>query len=96
MKIDEKLVRHVAALARLELTDEEIARYRKQLARVFGHIEQLSEVDIDGIRALSSAGDFTNVFRKDEERSCLSQEEALRNAPEQKDGFFIVPRVIEE
>ncbi len=95
MKIDEKLVRHVANLARLELSDEDVARYQKQLARVFKHIEQLNEVDIEGVRPLTGAGDFTNVFREDEERSCLPREETLRNAPESKDGSFKVPRVIE-
>ena len=96
MEIDDELVRKVARLARIELTDEEVTAYRKQLAKVLGHIEQLKEVDIEGVEPLSQAGDFVDVFRKDEERPSLPVEDALRNAPDHRDGFFVVPRVIEE
>ena len=96
MEVDESLVQHVARLARLALTDEEVATYRKQLASILKYVDQLGELDVKDVEPLAHAGDFTNVFRADKSRPGLPPEEALRNAPEQADSFFIVPRVIDE
>lgn len=95
MQIDDKLVRHVAKLARLELTDEEFAHYGRQLQVILEYVDQLKEVDVEGIEPLAHAGDFVNVFRADEARPSLPKEDALRNAPEREGDFFVVPRVIE-
>lgn len=96
MQVDDPLVRHVARLARLELADEEIAAYRRQLAKILEYVAQLEEVDVEGVRPLAQAGDFSNVFRPDEVRPTLPADAALQNAPEREGNFFVVPKVIEE
>ena len=81
-------VRHVADLARVDLDDEEVERFAAQFAAVLDRFEALDEVP-----AVESEPDLVNVMRPDEERECLSREEALRNAPETEDGYFKGPRV---
>ncbi len=95
MAIDRKTVEHVAKLARLELTGEEAARYEKQLGAILDYIAKLGTLDLSGVDPLVHAAEGTNVFREDAPRPSLTRDEALRNAPERNDDFFIVPRVVE-
>lgn len=95
MSIDRKTVEHVAKLARLEMSAEELARYEQQLGAILGYIEQLRELDVAGAEPMAHAGGFTNVFRADEPRPGLSNEDALRNAPEKAGPYFVVPRILE-
>ncbi len=88
-------VDHVARLARLALTDEERERYRKQLGLILEHAERVGEVAADDVEPTAHPVPQTNVFRDDEPGACLSQQEALANAPESEDGRFKVPRIIE-
>ena len=88
-------VDHVAKLARLALTDEERERYRQQLGLILEHAERVGEVAADDVEPTAHPVPQTNVFREDEPGPCLSQEEALANAPEAEDGRFKVPRIIE-
>jgi aspartyl-tRNA(Asn)/glutamyl-tRNA(Gln) amidotransferase subunit C len=83
-------VRHVALLARLGLKDGEEDFYAEQLSRILGHIDRLSEVDTESIPPTAQVVEMRNVMRDDEPRPCLPQEVALANAPEAKDGFFVV------
>ena len=94
-EIAELDVAHVAKLARLNLTDEETQLFQSQLGRVLEYAEKLREVDTSGVEAAAHAIAVTNVFREDEPRSGLSAEEALRNAPRQANGLFIVTKVVE-
>jgi aspartyl-tRNA(Asn)/glutamyl-tRNA(Gln) amidotransferase subunit C len=86
--VDEEEVRHVASLARVDLDEEEVERFSEQFADILAYFETLDEVP-----EVESEPDLVNVFRPDEERECLEQEEALRNAPETEDGYFKGPRV---
>ena len=95
MKIDDALVRRTAKLAGLELSDEEISTYRDQLEQILNYVDQLGSVDVEGVEPLAHPGGFTDVLREDEVREGLENEDALRNASRQADGFFIVPRVVE-
>ena len=95
MAIDRKTVEHVATLARLQLTEEELARYEKQLGAILEYIATLEKVDLAGVEPLVHAAEGTNVFRDDEPRPCLDHSEALKNAPDRNDDFFIVPKVVE-
>jgi aspartyl-tRNA(Asn)/glutamyl-tRNA(Gln) amidotransferase subunit C len=89
-------VEHVARLARLELTGEEIERMRAQLNAILVHIDVLKSVDTEGVEPTSHAVPIVNVFRDDEPRPCFPLDEMLRNAPDRAGDFFRVPRIIED
>lgn len=86
--VDPEEVRHVADLARVDLDDEEVERFTVQFADVLDYFESLDEVP-----EVEAEPDLVNVMRPDEVGECLSQEEALANASETEDGFFVGPRV---
>ena len=88
-------VKYVAHLARLSLSPEEEQRIGSQLQDVLSYIEKLKEVDVSGVEPTAHAFPLINVVRPDEVRPSLSHEEALRNAPAQANGLFIVPRIVE-
>jgi len=88
-------VPYVANLARLHLSEEETRLFQTQLGRVLGYAEKLREVDTTQVEAAAGAVPLFNVFREDEPRDWLSAEEALRNAPRQANGLFIVTKVVE-
>jgi len=93
--INEEVVRHIAALSRLSLSDTDVKKYQSQLKNILDYIEQLDEVNTEDIppttHVLSS---MKNVFREDVAKDSLSQEEVLDNAPSRRNGFFRVPKVI--
>ena len=86
---------HVAKLARLALTPEEKATFAQQLGSVLHHIEQLRKVDVTGIEPTAHAFAVTNVWADDVARPGLPVEQALRNAPAQRDNMVAVPKVVE-
>lgn len=88
-------VRYVANLARIDLTDEEIARFQSQLGRVLEYVEQLDKVDISYVEPTAHANAVFNVFRVDEPRPGLEKEAALKNAPRQANGLVMVTKVVE-
>ena len=88
-------VRYTAQLARLQLGEEEIATFQKQLSQVLAHVEKLEQVDVTGVEPTAHANAVFNVFRDDEARDWFSATEALSNAPRQANQLFIVPKVIE-
>ena len=94
-KISTADVEHLARLARLALTAEEKEKFRGQLSEILAYMAKLDELDVSGLEPLTHPLPIWNVFRKDEAAPGLSQENALRNAPEQAGGFFKVPPVIE-
>ena len=86
---------HIAKLARLALTPEEKATFSQQLGDVLHHIEQLSKVDVSGVEPTAHAFAVTNVWGDDVARPGLSVDQALRNAPAQRDNMIVVPKVVE-
>lgn len=88
-----KDVEHVAKLARLELTEEEKELYTKQLGAVLEYVNQMNEVDTSNIEPMTQVVDFVNVMREDEVHYEHSKEELMKNAPEEEDGFFRVPKI---
>jgi len=88
-------VKYVAHLARLSLSPEEAQKISEQLGGILGYIEKLKEVDVTGVEPTAHAFPLVNVARPDEVRPSISQEDALRNAPAQANGLFIVPKIIE-
>jgi len=95
MAIDKDTVSHVAVLARLALTDEELGRLTVQLSDILNYIDKLNQLDTSAVEPMSHALALKNVSRPDEPRSSLPREEALKNAPDEGEGFFRVPRIIE-
>mgnify|MGYP002627263672 CR=1 FL=1 len=86
-------VKHVAKLARLELTDEETEKYSKQLGDILKYVEQMNEVDTKGIEPMPHAIPVYNVMREDEVKYEQTKEEMMLNAPLEEDGFFRVPKI---
>lgn len=96
MKITLKEVEHVARLARLALSEEEKEQMRSQLDRILAYMEKLNQLDTTGVEPTSHVIPMTNVFREDAVVPSLPREEALANAPDRQEGFFRVPRIIEQ
>ena len=88
-------VRYVAQLARLDLTEAEIAKFQSQLGQVLSHVEKLGQVDVSGVEPTAHANQVVNVFRADEPRDWFTSQDALSNAPRSANGLFVVPKVIE-
>jgi aspartyl-tRNA(Asn)/glutamyl-tRNA(Gln) amidotransferase subunit C len=91
--ISEEQVRHVANLARLGLTDDEIEKMGRQLDAILDSIEKIQELDLADVPPTANPLDLSNVLRPDEPRPELSQEQALLPAPERVDDLFAVPRI---
>ncbi len=94
MKITKDEVLYVADLARLNLDDAAIDKFAGQIGEILDYVDQLNEVDTDGVKPTSHAISLTNAFREDEPREHLEREKALANAPEKEDGNFVVPKVV--
>lgn len=88
-----KDVEHVAKLARLDLSEEEKEKFTKQLGDVLKYVEQMNEVDTTGVKPMAHAFDFVNVMREDEVHYEQSKAELMKNAPEDENGFFKVPKI---
>ncbi|HZO90798.1 MAG TPA: Asp-tRNA(Asn)/Glu-tRNA(Gln) amidotransferase subunit GatC [Chthonomonadaceae bacterium] len=95
MALTREEVRKVALLARLELTDEELDQQAKHINDLLKHVEILQGVDVTGIEPTSHSIPVYNVFREDRTRPCLPREAVLANAPEAREGLFVVPRIVE-
>jgi aspartyl-tRNA(Asn)/glutamyl-tRNA(Gln) amidotransferase subunit C len=88
-------VRWVAKLARLQLSDADLATMTKQLAAIVAYVTQLQQVNTDGVEPLNHALPVHNVFREDEPRPSLAVDAALANAPDRRGDFYGVPAVLE-
>lgn len=89
-------VQKVARLARLELTEAELDEQAKNFNNLLQQFESLQNLDLSGIEPTSHSIPMTNVLREDTLRPSLSQSEALANAPSKKEGYVVVPRILEE
>lgn len=94
MKISRKEVEHVAMLARLELSEEEVATYTEQLNSILDYAAMLDQLNTDEIRPTAYAVPVYNVVREDQVEPSLEREKVLANAPIAEDGFFKVPRIV--
>ena len=94
--ISEQDVRHVALLSRLEFDPERLAHVTRDLNAILGYIEQLKELDTANVPPTSHALKRVNVLREDVARPSLTNDEALKNAPESEAGYFKVPKIIQE
>ncbi|MFH0983866.1 MAG: Asp-tRNA(Asn)/Glu-tRNA(Gln) amidotransferase subunit GatC [Planctomycetota bacterium] len=95
-KIDENLVRHVALLSRLKLSDEEIIRLAGELSAIVSYMDQLNELDTTEVPPMAHALPVVNIFRDDVAMPSPGVEVILANAPQRQDGFFRVPKVLDQ
>ena len=88
-------IQYVAHLARLALTPEEEKKFGDQLGHILEHIEKLKELDVTNVEPTAHAVPLVNVTRADAVRPSVAHDDALRNAPAQANGLFIVPKIVE-
>mgnify|MGYP002524678307 FL=1 len=87
---------YVAKLARIELTDDEKAKYSAQLGQILEYFKKLSEVDVEGVEPSAHAHSIYNVWRDDVPTPAMSVEDALMNAPAKRDNQIVVPKVVDD
>ena len=96
MTVSTEMIDNLAKLARLQFSDEEKEELKKDLAQMIGFIDKLNELDTEGVEPLMHMSPRINVLREDVVQGSITREEALLNAPEKNDEFFLVPKVIKK
>lgn len=96
MKISQDEIKKIAFLSRLEVSDDKMASVEKELSDILSYVAELNELELDGVEPMAHAVPLQNVFREDVDTPSLDHDLALSNAPEQEDGYFKVPRVVQE
>jgi aspartyl-tRNA(Asn)/glutamyl-tRNA(Gln) amidotransferase subunit C len=96
MAITRRDVEKVALLARLQLSDAELATMSEQLAQIVGYVDHLAQVDTEGVEPMAHAVEQLNVFRDDTVEMSLARGEALSNAPHHDERGYLVPAVLGE
>lgn len=94
MQISEEEIKHIANLAMLKLSDEEISTYTKNMQDIISFAETVNKADTQGLGESVGTLEKCNVFRKDEVKQSMSIEELLQNAPEKEEGMFKIPPVV--
>lgn len=94
MQISDEEIIHIAKLARLKITDDELNEYKKNLQEIVDFADTINSVNTDDVGEMISVNENYNVFRKDEIRPSLQREDLLKNAPSQDEGMFRIPKVI--
>ena len=89
-------IAHVARLARLDLSESDLDLYRSQLGVILEHAARVQALDTEGVDASAHPLDMTNTFRPDEVRPSLDRDEVLSQAPEARDGYFVVPPALDQ
>ncbi len=95
MSLDKATVRTIANLARLEVRDDELDHLAGELSNIMTFVEQLAEVNTDGVQPMTSVAAMSLPRRADEVTDGNCRDKVLAKAPEQQDGFFLVPKVVE-
>ena len=93
--ISDETIEYVGILAKLELSDEEKEQAKKDMGSMLDYIDKLGELDTTGVEPMSHVFPVHNVFREDVVTNTDDRENILKNAPEEKDGMFVVPRTFE-
>ena len=95
MSIDNQTVRKVSKLAKIKINEKEETKLIEELNNILGWVDELKKVNTEEIEPMLSVFNESMVMRKDEVSSEISDELVLKNAPESKSGFFVVPKVVE-
>ncbi len=96
MAVTRKEVEYIANLARLTFNDEELENFTHEFNEILSYMEKLNELDTENVEPLSHPVENKNVFRADEVKPSIDREDALKNAPERTEEFFVVPKVINQ
>ena len=94
MEVDRKLLEHVAEVARIKLSEEEIRKFLPQLKESLEFFSKLKEINTDNVKPSFQPVELRNAVREDKEKECLSQDDALSLTEHKKDGYFKGPRAI--
>lgn len=92
--IDDDTIEYVSILAKLELSEEEREQAKKDMGRMLDYIDKLGELNTEGVEPMTHVFPVQNVFREDIVTNSDAREELLANAPEQRDGMFVVPKTV--
>ncbi|MFD1331633.1 Asp-tRNA(Asn)/Glu-tRNA(Gln) amidotransferase subunit GatC [Methylopila musalis] len=95
MSVDETTVRRVAKLARIKVEDHEVPKLKGELDAILAFVEELKELDVDGVEPMTSVAPMRLRLREDVVTDGENAEEVLRNAPAREGDFFVVPKVVE-
>ncbi len=95
MKVDDKLVRRIARLARIKVSDSDVQHLEGELSSILGFVDLLSEVDTDNVEPMTSAVDRDMYERADVVTDGGYPDDIVKNAPERDDHYFMVPKVVE-
>ena len=95
MRLSIEEVRHIALLARVAMTDEELERMRDEMSNILEHFDVLQEVDTEGVEPTAHTANVRSVMRDDEVRPSAGKEDVLSNAPRREDDFLRVRAVLE-
>ena len=95
MDIDKKLVKKIATLSRMKIEENEVERFSNELSKIINWVEKLNEVDTKNITPITNPSDIKIPFRKDKINDGKIEDKILKNAPEKKAGYFVVPKVVE-
>ena len=95
MSVDSATVRRIAHLARIAVAEDEVEHLRRELNAILAFVEQLSEVDVEGVEPMTSVSPMAMKKRPDEVTDGGIPDDILKNAPAAQDGFFVVPKVVE-
>ena len=96
MKITEEDVKHVASLAKLEFSDDEIGKFTSQIEDIMNMANELRKIDTTGVEPTINVTDAVNIMRDDVATAPIPREELMKNVPEHEDGFIKVPAIIKE
>lgn len=96
MKITQEEIKKIALLSRLEVKEAHMEHMEKELSDILSYVAELNELDLEGVEPMAHAVPIHNVFREDVTKPSLDHDLALSNAPEEEDGYFKVPRVVQE
>lgn len=96
MEIKKDDVKHVAELARIEFNEEDIEEFTKQLGSILKYMSKLNELNTSNVEPTSHVLDVSTPLRDDIVEDWLSKDEVLKNAPKEENGFFVVPKIIDE
>ena len=95
MSVSKEDVKHIARLSKLDMTEQELEKYTNDLSSIVDFANELSNVNVEGVKPTAHILDIKNVFRKDEVQPSYDREEILKNAPSKDAGCVSVPRVVE-
>jgi len=96
MEVNNKLIQDLSRLAKLKFDEKSARKMKRDLNKIIGFVDKLSEIDTEGVEPLIYLSEEVNVLRKDEVSNGVSQENALKNAPQKDSDYFKVPTVLKK